>query len=254
MTLMFRWQVDYMNIFRKISRLCFVCLLSCLCVSVSYSADTSMVDSVVDSSKDKGWLTVYPGFSIKSPTINMKRNSDRHEASVTGSPGILSLDLYLKFSDIDFSDTRWGYTTFSHSSFFTAGDQFAGVDGDDVLIVDLGSSVAGFYSYVVPSIYYRPETTQFEPDLKWGFGVGYGLANFDGSAVFGPDRIVNSNDTPVNVSASASDVIAYVLFYNLEWPNQSNLRVSVTTLVFDTSDYDVELTEFSIIYSQAFSF
>ncbi len=200
------------------------------------------------------WLTVYPGLSIKSPTIDIKRKSDGQAASVTDSPGVFALSMSLKMKDFDIPDTKWGFTFFGYSSYFTAGEQFAGVDGADVIIVDLGTSLSGYYVYFVPAIYFKdPRTTTDEAELKLGFGYGQGTANFEGAAVFGPDRRVSSGDPKTSVKASATDVFAFTVFYSLEWKNRTNFRVAITTLSFDDADYEFDLTEFSIILSRTFS-
>jgi len=215
-----------------------------------------LLSPVFKAAKDY-WLTIYPGLSIKSPNIGIKRKSDGQYARLTGTPGVLALDLNIKLKDFDFFDTNWGFTVFAYSSYFKVDEQFAGVDGAEVQPVDLGTSIAGYYTYVVPAIYYRwnrETVSAYKPEGKIGFGIGRGSANFEGNAVFGPSSVVSSGDPKTAIKTHASDVFAFTAFYNLEWNNRINFRVAVTSLRFEDAQYDYEVTEFSIILNRRFSF
>jgi len=200
------------------------------------------------------WLTISPGLSLRSPTVNMTRRSDGQEASMT-DPGSVGLVLNIKIQNFDFPGTRFGATLFLYSGYFKADRQFAGVDGGEVQTEDLGSSIAGYYTYLVPSLYYRvPSSASDQNSMTVGLGAGKGRISFKGDAVFGPDRQVGSSQAHTNLDVQSKDAFAWVAFFNLDLSDNWRLRVSVTTVKFNVDDYKGDMQEFMITLSRPFRF
>jgi hypothetical protein len=196
-------------------------------------------------------LSISPGISIKSPVIRIKRRSDGQQADMTDSPGVLSFDIDISSRDFDFPNSNFGVSLFLHSSYFKASEQFAGINGEEVKKQDLGTSLSGYYSYLIPALYYKHHIDEVEG--KFGVGLGYGSARFSGSALFGPERMVSRAQPKSTLSTSANDVLAYMVFYDLEWPNSLRLRVSVGGPQFSDSEYKYSLEEFTLTLSYTFS-
>jgi len=200
------------------------------------------------------WLTISPGLSIRSPTVNITRRSDGQEASMT-DPGSIGLVLNIKIQNFDFPGSRFGATLFLYSGYFTADKQFAGLDGGEVQTQNLGSSISGYYTYLVPSLYYRiPSSTPDEKPMTLGLGAGKGRISFKGDAVFGPDRQVGSSQAHTNVDVQAKDSFAWVAFFNVDLSENWRLRVSVTTVKFNVDDYKGDMEEFMITLSRPVRF
>ena len=200
------------------------------------------------------WLTISPGLSLRSPTVNMARKSDGQEASMT-DPGSVGLVLNIKIQDFDFPGTRFGATLFLYSGYFTADRQFAGVDGGEVQTEDLGTSIAGYYTYLVPSLYYRiPGSAPDGKPMTVGLGAGKGRVSFKGDAIFGPDRQVGSSQPRTSLDVQSKESFAWVAFFNVDLSENWRLRVSVTTVRFSVDDYKGDMEEFMITLSRPIRF
>jgi len=197
-------------------------------------------------------LSISPGISIKSAVIRIERKSDGQRADMTDSPGVLSYDIDISSRDFDFPNSKFGMIVFLHSSYFKASEQFAGVNGGEVKIEDLGTSISGYYSYLIPAIYYKPKPEIGKAEMKLGLGVGYGSARFSGNASFGPDRMVSRTQPKTTLSTSANNVLAYMAFYDLKWPKW-RARVSVGGPRFSDSEYKYSFEEFTLTLSYTFS-
>ncbi len=116
-------------------------------------------------------LSISPGICLKSPEIKIKRKSDGHRAVIGDPlPGMVSLAIDISSRDFDFPNTNFGASLFLHSSHFKADRQWAAVNGDEVDIEDVGTSLSGHYSYLIPALYYKHQPGEVE----WKLGVGLG--------------------------------------------------------------------------------
>lgn len=201
------------------------------------------------------FLEINPGLSIASPTLRIKRLSDDYKGDITGTPGILTFNLDIKFRDFNFPDSNFGFTTFIQSGFFSADEQFDSTPNIDNSLRDVGTSVSGFYSYVVPALYYK----QSVPDKNGvtymlGGGIGYGAVSFDGDIILGPDRTIPSGATSTKIDADVVDAFSFVLFYHLDFRNVWRLRVAISETLFDDEQYDYTFDVFNISLSRRFEF
>ena len=166
------------------------------------------------------------------------------------SPGVLAFDIDVSTRDYDFYNTNFGWSLFLHSSSFKASTQVAGVNGGKIKEHDLGTSVSGYYSYLIPALYYKPPGA--EGKTKFGVGLGYGSARLSGTALFGPDRQVSTTEPKSSLSTSANNVIAYMVFLDLKQPSSFHLRLSVGGPVFSDSEYKYIFEEFTFTISYTF--
>jgi hypothetical protein len=129
--------------------------------------------------------------SIRSPTINMTRKSDGHEASMTDSPGSIGLDLNIKIQDFDFPGGRFGATVFVYSGLFRIFHGRKAVcrserrGGEDPESGQFHRRLLRLpRSEPVPPR--MPSTAPHEKPVSVGLGAGKGTIFFKGDAVFGP--------------------------------------------------------------------
>ncbi len=167
------------------------------------------------------------------------------------SPGVLAFDIDVSTRDYDFANTNFGWSLFLHSSSFKASTQVAGVNGGKIKEHDFGTSIKGYYSYLIPALYYKPPKAEVE--MKLGVGLGYGSARLSGTALFGPDRMVSKTTPKSSLSTSANDVIAYMVFLDLNPPSAYHFRLSVGGPVFSDSEYKYIFEEFTFTISYTFS-
>ncbi len=196
-------------------------------------------------------LSISPSICLKSPEIQIKRKSDGQRAVIGDPlPGMVSFGIGISTRDFDFPNTKFGASAFIYSTYFKANRQWAAVNGDEVDIVDLGTSISGYYSYLIPALYYKPQAG--EAKWKLGLGLGYGMARLSGNARFGPDLKVSRTQPKTTLSASANDVLAYMTFldYRLQkW----HVRLSIGGFLFSDSGYKYSFLEGTLALSYTFS-
>lgn len=163
---------------------------------------------------------------------------------------MVSLAIDISSRDFDFPNTKFGASLFLHSSHFKADRQWAAVNGDEVDIENVGTSLSGYYSYLIPALYYKHQ--KGEAEWKLGVGLGIGSARFSGDALFGPDLEVSRTQPKTSLSASANDVLAYMVFGDLKLPKW-RVRLSIGGFRFSDSDYRYEFLEGTLTFSYIFS-
>jgi hypothetical protein len=226
-----------------------VFILTFILCSEAFSEE-NQIDEGIFSRIFRG-LSISPGISFRSPVIRITRKSDGDQADMTDSPGVLSFVIDVSSRDHDFSNTNFGWSLFLHSGSFKASEQFAGVNGGEVKKQDLGTSISGRYSYLIPALYYKRPGA--EGDEKFGVGLGYGSVRFSGTALFGPNRQVSITEPESSLSVSANDVIAYMVFYDFKLPNSFHFRISIGGPQFADSKYKYNFEEWTLTFSYTFT-
>ena len=224
-------------------------ILTFILCSEAFSEE-NQIDEGIFSRIFRG-LSISPGITFKVPMILIKRRSDGHQAEMMDSPGVLSFVIDVSTRDYDFANTNFGWSLFLHSSSFKASTQIAGVNGGKIKEHDFGTSVSGRYSYLIPALYYK--LPKAEGEMKLGVGLGYGSARLNGSALFGPERMVSSSTPKSSLSTSANDVIAYMFFLDFNPPSAYHFRLSYGGPVFRDSEYQYIFEEFTFTVSYTFS-
>jgi len=228
----------------------YFCLLS-MQVLAADAASTS-----VEGKGDSLWYRIFkgftlsPGISVKSPTFELETKADGYSGRITASPGSLGFDLDLALRGFDIPGTVFGLTLFSHSASFYTYKQFDD-NPDDSTMKDVGTKVTGWYSYLVPAVYYiKRENNRI---FRLGGGIGYGALSYNGNLVLTDDGILPASPTRTAVSGVAEAAWAYMVFYDIDFANSWRLRVFIGGPRSNDKDYRVQLDEFNIALSRRFT-
>jgi hypothetical protein len=187
--------------------------------------------------------------------LRVTRRSDGWQGDISDTPGRLSLDLNLVVLDYRIPKSDWGVALHSNSGSYSADKQAVTTpDNPEGEFSKLGTRIDGYFSYLVPTLYYvTNERGRFFESGKLGGGIGYGAVRFNGDVILAPDRDLSLGQERVSASGDVSKAFTFVLFFALRQEEGLEFRVSVTTTRFKDSDYKFSAEEFRMVLSKPFT-
>jgi len=199
-------------------------------------------------------FTVSPGIGISSPVIRFTRKRDGWKGDIAADPGEGVLGLKMKLLEFEFPQSQWSVALHSDTGVFSANHQFVTFQtGTDTALHDMGTRINGYFSYVVPTVYYRLKNNQNLANTKLGLGAGYGLVNFSGDIVLAPNQDISQGSERTDVSARVKNVFTWGANALVQTQSDIEFKISVTTTRFSDSNYKYSFEEFRVTVAKSIS-
>lgn len=203
-----------------------------------------LIAVIAPSGACRGDASILDLLSAYRLTAGISVNStdfDVYDKGSTSSNGTLSEDFSLfPFITVGspyryFGDSNWGGLMEYSFSGFKLNRQTIGDDPDN--LVDLGTSVSGYYAFVTPTLFYsffgKEAHNERNHALISGIGVGLGYLNASGDIIF-----TESTQERVNIDVS-STALAVSLFVDYRIGNlMTRLSGGLVTVPQGEFDYD----------------
>ncbi len=200
-------------------------------------------------------VTITPGIGVRILDLQVTRNSDGATGTIT-SDGSVTGPLYAAISvesPTYLLSEKFGITARGHAASFSLSNQrvksTTGQDGED--IHDLGTRVKGYYSYIMPTIFYR--SVDPSGDSRVGLGYGYWKAWFSGDIILAKDNAATTAMAKTSISGSIDGKTGVLLFWQIRWP-KGLFEISFNNVKFSASDYKYAMQEINMLIGYHFEF
>lgn len=212
---------------------------------------------VVDDGHWWNGFSITPGVGFRHLGFDVTRQSDGYSGNISNA-GFAQTVFALNMTTPAIALTRGGgvkleiqsYTALlnlDHQFYKDGGTLSTGADSGQR--VDVGTSVDGYYSYLMPAIKLEIGS---ESKLAFSLGVGYWISSFSG------DIILTANDTPASyLPKTKIDIgnrkdLAYLFTMSWTSSNRWTLMMSVGGTSFSDDAYDYKSEEVAIIFGKRF--
>ena len=112
-------------------------------------------------------------------------------------------------------------------------------------LVDLGTSVSGYYSYVTPTLFYRISELG-KGDTRIGVGYGWWKAWFSGDIALAPGSAADTGTPKTSVDGTTSDKGGWLLFWQARGEH-GMFEISLNSVSFPSANYRFELQELNMV-------
>ncbi|HLQ25133.1 MAG TPA: hypothetical protein VK138_04560 [Acidiferrobacterales bacterium] len=223
-----------------------ICLLSLSVLAEEESSQKK--DSLL------GW-TITPGVGVRVLDLHVKRGSDGATGTITND-GSFTGPMYAALnveSPTLLLNEKVGVTVRGYATSFSLGNQrvksTSAQGGED--IKDLGTSVTGYYSYVMPTIFYR--SVDRTGDSRFGVGYGYWKTWFSGDIILAQDNAATATMAKTSISGSTDGKSGVLLFWQGRWP-RGLFEIAINNVRFATNNYKYEMHEINMLIGYHFEF
>lgn len=231
-------------------------------MSLFFSANLFAAEELDDlADKQSHWwsgISFTPGVGLRHLGLDVKRKSDGYQGNISQS---LEAKPFFSFSITSPSwnfDEHWGVTLRSFSSVVTLDSQFYSYDTVDPNTgttqgdrIDVGTSVSGYYSYIVPAINYHTGSSGFGV-FNVALGLGYWTSNLSGTIALTPDKHPTEATPKTQVDLSTNDELAYLFLMSYTTPGQWIYEMTVGGPSFSADGYDYKLEEVTLTVGKQF--
>jgi hypothetical protein len=204
-----------------------------------------------------GW-TVTPGVGVRILDLRVKRGSDGATGTITND-GSFTGPMYAALnveSPTLLLNEKIGITVRGYATSFSLGNQrvkstntTSTDSGED--IKDLGTSVKGQYSYVMPTIFYR--SVDRTGDSRFGVGYGYWKTWFSGDIILAGDNAATAAMPKTSISGSTDGKYGVLLFWQARWP-KGLFEIAINNVRFSADNYKYEMQEINMLIGYHFEF
>ncbi|MFW2374697.1 MAG: hypothetical protein ACN4GM_16340 [Gammaproteobacteria bacterium] len=215
---------------------------------------------IADSTKndDHWWngFSITPGIGFRHLGFDVTRKSDGYTGNISNA-GFAQTVATISMTSPSVSLNRSGTISFElqyYTALLELDHQFYAYGGTDPEggnsgeRVDVGTSIDGYYSYLIPAI--KARLGYFAAS----FGVGYWISRFNG------DIILTPNDQPASfmptTSIDMSDRKELAYLFTMSWTTENNwiFLMSVGGTNFDDDLYEYKTEEVALIVGKHFVF
>lgn len=216
-------------------------------------ADVSLRDDLL------GW-SVTPGIGVRILDLTVTSKQNGAEGIITND-GSFSEPIYaaLNIETPTYLLTeKFGITVRSHTTHFTLKRQrftkppTNSTNSQDTRdIRDVGTRVNGYYSYIMPTIFYR--SVDKSGDSRFGIGYGYWKASFSGEVVLSTDSSISTNAPRTPISGSLDNKGGAMLFWQGRWP-KGLFEITLNNVRFSSANYKYKMQEINMLLGLHFEF
>ncbi len=207
-----------------------------------------------------GGFQITPGAGLRHLGLDVVRKSDGYQGNLSNDiPGSFFAALSIETPSYAFGKSNFGFSVYAYAANVNLNEQWVADGGSNPgtgtasgTRVDVGTGVSGYYSYVVPALYYR---FPFRGGGEAKFALGYGkwIARFSG------DIILTANDqpapglpkSPIEVSVSKN---AYLFLMQYKFANHWQAYMSVGGPKWDDGANRYQLEEVALVIGYTFTF
>lgn len=226
-----------------------------LILTLLLSSFSVHAEEPIDDASDVGfsrWLWDYltvgasitAGVGGRSVAIDVKREGTADHGKIIENK---ENELFLLYSTKAsyFGDSNVGYAFLLNLSTIHLNEQEK-LDGN---VANLGTEVDGYFAYTVPTVFYNFGDHHRGHYFRAGFGLGIGLAEFNGDVVL--TESTRPNDR-VSISNGTSNVFfALGVFLDYQWKNFA-VRLSSAGPNLKYNGYDINVNETSLVFGYTY--
>lgn len=214
------------------------------CLSCSLVPDSAAADGKLQG------FSITPGIGVRlmDLTVTDKSNGTRGTITNDGSffgPMYLSVDIE---SPAYLLSGRIGVSVRTYATRFDLDTQrveSSGTTTADNGLVDLGTNVRGYYSYVTPTLFYRI-SEQGKGDSRIGVGYGWWKAWFSGDIALAPGGAAGPSTPKSIIDGSIQGEGGWMLFWQTRGEN-AVFEISINGVAFSSADYRYEMQELNMM-------
>ncbi|MDH5228554.1 MAG: hypothetical protein OEY38_00630 [Gammaproteobacteria bacterium] len=200
-------------------------------------------------------FSINPGVGLRMMSFFVTRKADDYSGSIASWGGSrLFWGLNIGTPSYAFKNTNLGVSLQSFSSYVIMDSQWydynieTPVEGEALgERINLGTSVKGFYNYLVPMVHYQMR------GLRFAAGVGVWRADFAGDIVLAPNTQPNDSMPSESVKVGLSK-IAYLALLRLTSRSGWQMNMTVGGPRWNDKAYDYKMEEISMSVAKQFVF
>lgn len=232
-------------------------VLVCVDCSPVMASEQSSVDDAHSDSLDLLDIWKFsPGIGLRGVTLSVKRKSDGYSGVLTNDDnardGHIS-DLY--YYSLDIESPAWMLSRYFGVSLRNQTQRIdiflqkippLPPDNFDQ-VVDLGTSVHGYYSYIGPTLFgVLKERDDFGLKERLGLGFVYWKALFSGDIILAPNNNASANMPHTKISDAIDNSVGPIVYY--QWLGERLLfEVTFASVRFSHNGYESTMDEFTAI-------
>jgi hypothetical protein len=195
-------------------------------------------------------FSITPGIGVRLMDITVTNKGNGTSGTITNDgsffgPMYLSVDIespaYLLSDKIGVS-VRTYATKFDLD---TQRVESSGTTTGDNDLVDLGTNVSGYYSYVTPTLFYRI-SEQGKGDTRIGVGYGWWKAWFSGDIALAPGSAADTSTPKSTIDGSIRGEGGWMLFWQTRGEN-AVFEISFNGVTFSSTNYRYEMQELNMM-------
>lgn len=215
-----------------------------------------------DATQDSHWysgFSITPGFGFRHLGFDVTRKSDGYTGNISNAgfaQSVFTLNMTTPSIKLN-RGGEWQVEIQSYTALVELDHQFYNdggtlpTGGDSGNRVDVGTSIDGYYSYLLPTIKFELGREQ-----KFGasLGVGYWTSSFNGDIILSPNDQPNSSMPKTLINLDRRKELAYI--FTLSWTTKNNwvFRMTVGGTNFSDDVYDYKTEEVAMILGKQFVF
>jgi hypothetical protein len=209
-----------------------------------------------------GWVgdfTFTPGIGLRHQGLHVTRVADGMQGSLAPSMSSkLFAALNIESPSYQFGDSNWGFSVYAYAANVALDEQWVADGGtnsstgaDSGTYTDVGTSVSGHYSYVVPSLHYRIANRD-GGEAKFALGWGKWIASFSGNIILTPDDTPAPGmpTTPIDVNVTKN---AYLVMMQYRSASKWQVYMSIGGPTWQQNGYDLKLEEIALVFGYTFT-
>ena len=236
--------------------ICTLCILPAI-----VSANVYAEQEVNGSDSDHWWsgISFTPGVGARHIGLDVIRKSDGYNGNLAqGAAAKLFWSFSITSDEYQFGATNFGLSLRLYNSSVELDHQF--YDSQTVNMstgtnegqrIDVGTSVSGYYSYLVPAFHYKIPLVH-GGSVKFALGWGLWDARFSGNIILTPDNQPFPGGEKSSISLERNRQWAYIFlmsYQGSEWL----FEMTVGGPEFEDNTYEYQMEEVSIIIGKTFT-
>lgn len=201
---------------------------------------------------------ITPGAGLRHFAVEVTRGSDGATGNSSNSIGnSLFGSLMVESPSWQFGGSNWGASVYFYASNVGLDEQFvndpgqgAGDAGASGSRKNVGTSMSGYYSYLVPALHYR---VQRDDGSQFKVALGYGRwhGEFSGDIILTPDNRPQTGQPKTQIDTSVSKN-AYLASMQYKFAKHWQAFMSVGGPRWSDSTFKYQMEEVSIVIGYTF--
>jgi hypothetical protein len=229
-------------------------LLSLLCAP-AFAAE--------EKDKDFWWwihgFEITPGAGLRSLGVEVTRKSDSNVGNISNS---ISKSLFaainIESPSYQFGKSNFGASVYLYGSNVRLNEQFVADPGQDPnsgslvgMRDNVGTSMSGYYSYLVPALHYRLQGRDGS-SMKFSLGYGRWVGRFSGDIILTPDNRP-ANGLPKTSIDTRVAKNAYLFTMQYKFANHWQAYMAVGGPKWQDEQFRYQMEEVSLVVGYTFT-
>jgi hypothetical protein len=201
---------------------------------------------------------ITPGAGLRHLGVDVRRKSDSFQGnSSNGITSSLFASINIESPSYQFGKSNFGVSVYAYAAnvnldeqFYADPNQSSGSASATGERKNVGTSLSGYYSYIVPTLHYR-NINKDGSSFKLALGYGRWSGQFSGDIILTPDNrpAAGMPKTPIDTRISKN---AYLFLMQYKFANRWQAYMSVGGPKWQDANFNYQLEEVSLIIGYTF--